>query len=587
MAQPAQPSLGELTGIGTAAHTIARIESAEERADAEHSRRKANELVRRAAKAWLRNDFPRTGQLALRATEADESHALAFHLLALALERMGHLHKSLVTFERAYALDPGEPELLLNLGLVAWKLGLFEQAAELFRRFIARRPESPLGHNNLGSVLYDLGRSEESLETLRQALFCMPGEAVLWNSIATVLAEVGRAEEGLIFYREAIALDPAYSRPWHNLGYALMHLGRMDEALAAYDEALARANDPSDAREGTHSRSVCLLGMGRLKEGFQAYEIRNDPKMRGYTHHMIEAPAWTGEALGGKRLLVIAEQGLGDEIMFANVLPDLLEAVGKDGHLQIAVAPRLVALFQRSFPRAEVGFYDDRIFSDANGSKELRFVPFANGENRPHFYTTMGTPLQHFRKHITDFPGAAYLTCDPVRAGEMRDRLVQLGAGPYVGICWRSMLKEVKRQKYFSALELWGPILKTPGITFVNVQYGDCRQELAAAEALHGVEIHSIEGLDLRSDLDGAAALSAALDLVISAPTAAAALAGSVGTETWFLTAGRTWPQLGTERYPWYRAAPVFSPAKFGDWASLMPQVAQALAQFAAKAKAA
>ena len=88
----------------------------------------------------------------------------------------------------------------------------------------------------------------------------------------------------------------------------------------------------------------------------------------------------------------------------------------------------------------------------------------------------------------------------------------------------------------------------------------------------YGVTIHQIEGLDLQDDIDGAAALSAALDLVLSAPTAAAATAASVGAEVWFLTAGRTWPQLGTDEYPWYARHRVLSPEKFGDWAALMPQ---------------
>ena len=94
----------------------------------------------------------------------------------------------------------------------------------------------------------------------------------------------------------------------------------------------------------------------------------------------------------------------------------------------------------------------------------------------------------------------------------------------------------------------------------------------------HGVDIKVIDGLDLKNDIDGAAALSAALDLVVSAPTAAAATAASVGTEVWFLTAGRTWPQLGTDEYPWYRKTNVFSPAKFGDWNELIPRVGEALA---------
>ncbi len=145
------------------------------------------------------------------------------------------------------------------------------------------------------------------------------------------------------------------------------------------------------------------------------------------------------------------------------------------------------------------------------------------------------------------------------------------------------MMLGAKRAKYYSALDAWGPILKVRGVTFVNLQYGDCADELARAAERHGVEIKVIDGLDLKNDIDGAAALSAALDLVVSAPTAAAATAASVGAEVWFLTAGRTWPQLGTDEYPWYRKSRVFSPEKFGDWNELIPRVGSALADFSGR----
>jgi hypothetical protein len=141
------------------------------------------------------------------------------------------------------------------------------------------------------------------------------------------------------------------------------------------------------------------------------------------------------------------------------------------------------------------------------------------------------------------------------------------------------MMLAAKRAKYYSALDMWEPILKIPGATFVSLQYGDAAEEIARVRENFGVEIHTLD-VDLKDDIDGAAALSAAVDLAISAPTAAAANAGAVGTEVWFLTAGRTWPQLGTDEYPWYRKTHVYSPAKFGDWASLIPQVAGDLALF-------
>ena len=182
-----------------------------------------------------------------------------------------------------------------------------------------------------------------------------------------------------------------------------------------------------------------------------------------------------------------------------------------------------------------------------------------------------------------DFPHQAFLTPDPARVDQFRKILSAGGPGPTVGICWRSMMMGAKRAKYYSALDMWGPILKTSGVRFVNLQYGNCTDELAHVHESHGVDIQTIDGLDLTNDIDGAAALSAAVDLVISAPTAAAATAASVGTEVWFLTAGRTWPQLGTDEYPWYRKGLVFSPKKFGDWNELIPSVAERLAAFASR----
>jgi hypothetical protein len=291
---------------------------------------------------------------------------------------------------------------------------------------------------------------------------------------------------------------------------------------------------------------------------------------------------WKGEDLEGKRILVVGEQGLGDEFMFANILPDLAAAVGETGKLEIAVDPRLIPLFQRSFPKAEVGRYEDRTLIDKDGNKSLRFIPFSIDKGEPDFWAPMGTPLHIFRRSLSDFPHKAFLVPDPERVADYAAQLAALGDGVKVGICWRSMMLGAKRAKYFSALDAWGPILKTRGVTFVNLQYGDCDDELARAAEMHGVNIHRIDGLDLKNDIDGAAALSAALDLVISAPTAAAATAASVGAEVWFATAGRTWPQLGTDEYPWYRKTTVFSPEKFGDWNDVIPRVGEALKAFAA-----
>ena len=493
---------------------------------------------------------------------------------------MGHQHKALVTYERAFELDPEDPELLINLGLTAWNLKLIEGAAKMFQLYIAACPDSPLGYNNLGGALGDMGRPDVAIDVLRDAINKMPNQAILWNSLATVLAEEGRAEESIVFYNEAARLEPDFARVYHNLGYAYQHLGQLETALNNYDRALEFAVDPTEKLESRHSRSICLIGAGKLDEGFREYEIRNSERFRSYFHHMIKAPRWNGEPVEGLKLLLVGEQGLGDEFMFANILPDIARDLGPDGKLQIAVDPRLVSLFQRSFPDAEVGAYDDRTLVDDNGSKALRLIPFASNGNEPDMWAPMGTALPVYRKQLSDFRHEAFLVPDPVRVAEYKAKLAKL-PGKKVGICWRSMMLEAKRAKYFSPIDGWAPVLKTEGVSFVNLQYGDCAEEIARAADQFGITIHQIEGLDLRNDIEGTAALSAALDLVLSAPTAAAATAASVGAKVWFLTAGRTWPQLGTEEYPWYADTCELSPENFGDWAALMPKVSAKLAAFA------
>ena len=573
-------SIDSLSGVDARLEALDRLEKLTEEAAAEIARHRSNLLLKRGIRAWRKGEIVRAGQWALKATEVDETNAKAFHVLAMALERMGHQHKALVTYERAFQLDPRDPELLINLGLTAWNLKMKESAAGLFKAYIDFCPHSPLGYNNLGSVLYDLGRPEAAIELLRHAIFSMPQEAILWNSLATVLAEDGRADESLVFYQEAVRLEPGFARGYHNLGYAYQHLGQLEEALANYDKALELAVDPTERMESRHSRSICLIGAGKIEEGFREYEIRNHERFRAYFHHLIKAPRWTGEPLEGLKLLLVGEQGLGDEFMFANILPDVQRDLGPDGKLQIAVDPRLVKLFQRSFPDAEVGSYEDRTLIDDNGNKPIRLVPFASNGNEPDMWAPMGSALPVYRKSLADFRHEAFLKPDPSRVAEFREKLSAL-PGKKVGVCWRSMMLEAKRAKYFSPIDGWAPLLKTPGISFVNLQYGNYAEELERARSDHGVTIHQIEGLDLRNDIDGTAALAAALDLVLSAPTAAAATAASVGAQVWFLTAGRTWPQLGTQEYPWYARTRVFSPERFADWSELMAIAGAELVKFA------
>jgi tetratricopeptide (TPR) repeat protein len=241
-------SMDTLSGADARLEALDKLEALVNEVVVEKRRYRSNIALRRAIQVWRKGDHAGAAKWALRATDEDPESAKAFHVLAMALERMGHLHKALVTYERAFELDPQDPELLINLGLTAWNLKLTEGAETLFRHYIAARPDSPLGYNNLGSVQCDLGQPDAAIETLRTAIERMPHETILWNALATVLAEEGRSEESLVFYEESIRLAPDFARAYHNLGYAHQHLGRLEDALDNYDKALALAVDPTEIR---------------------------------------------------------------------------------------------------------------------------------------------------------------------------------------------------------------------------------------------------------------------------------------------------------------------------------------------------
>ena len=256
--------------------------------------------------------------------------------------------------------------------------------------------------------------------------------------------------------------------------------------------------------------------------------------------------------------------------MFAGLLPEVLQALGPEGRLTLAVEPRLVSLFQRAFPQARVGGHS----TDKTEAHPVRRAP---GLAEPgDLWTPMGALLAPFRASLDAFPArTGWLAPDPARVARWRDWLASLPPGPKVGIVWKSLKLGGERRRAFAPFRAWAPVLAAPDAVFVSLQYGDASEEIAEA-ARAGVQIRSPPGLDLKDDLEEVAALCAALDLVIGFANAATQLAGAVGAPLWLLAPPATWTCLGTGRYPWHPQARVFHAPDF-DWEQGMAAVAAAL----------
>jgi hypothetical protein len=196
----------------------------------------------------------------------------------------------------------------------------------------------------------------------------------------------------------------------------------------------------------------------------------------------------------------------------------------------------------------------------------------------------MASLLRRFRRRLVDFPGseqarAGFLTPDPARVAHWRAALAAAPAGRKVGILWKSMKVESARVRYYSPFELWAPVLRTPSVTFVNIQYGDCDAEIAWARAHLGVDIWTPPGIDLKQHLDDIGALTSALDLTLGFANATSNIAAACGAPTWIISVPGAWTRLGTDRMPWYPQARVFAPARLGRWDETMAEVAAALVE--------
>ena len=333
---------------------LAKLEALQEEVDAALARRKSNSSCAARSRRGAAATSCAPASSRCEATNVDDTNAKAYHVLGMALERMGHLHKALVTYERAFQLDPDDPELLINLGLIAWNLKQTRRRGEDVQPL--HRPPAPTARS--ATTIWAASRATWARSKLRSRLCAPPSTACPTNrscGMRSPPCSPRRAAPRKAWSsttRRSVSM-PNFARLYHNLGYAYAHLGMLDEALAAYDKALEIARRSGRAPGNRAFARICLIGMGRLEEGFARYEVRNNPRFRAYVHHMIKAPQWKGEALAGKRILVVGEQGLGDEFMFANILPDLQRAVGENGKLRSPSIRDWSTLFQRSFPKAE------------------------------------------------------------------------------------------------------------------------------------------------------------------------------------------------------------------------------------------
>jgi len=497
-----------------------------------------------------------------RAIAAAPDFAEAHNNLAVALAGIGRVEDAERHFRTALGLRPGYADARANLGDLMLRLGDLARAKAELRAAIDIAPDHLQARLLMADALMRQGALEAALDEAQIALSVAPESARAHNCYGMICQQSGGLHRGLAHLDHALALDPGLADAHGNRAIALTALGRLDEAEGAARRAVELA--PEFAVHHLNLALILLL-RGKLEEGFAEYRWRFRTGLPWLEPRRFDQAAWHGEPLDGKAVLAWGEQGVGEEIMFASLLPRLADAARR---VVVECDPRLVPLFRRSFADLSV-VARATLAAPAARDAEIE-VQLAAGD----------LPAA-LRFGAGDDPApAAYLVADPGQLAAAKRRLADLGPGLKVGIAWRSVGANMpfSRSKS-SSLACWQAVLRTAGAVFVNLQHGDCARELAQARDRFGVQIHDDPSVDQRADLDAFAAQVAALDLVVTTSNTTAHMAGALGQEVWVVlphVADWRWQHRRSDSL-WYPRASLIRQPQPGDWAGALAEVARRL----------
>ena len=481
------------------------------------------------------------------------------------LQAQGKLEEAVASYERALALNPDMAELHCNLGNALQAQGKVAEAEASYERALALNPDYADAFYNLGNLRQAQNSLDCSLGKLDQAAACYERALALKPELTEAHYNLGNTRQALgdleaagACFERALALRPEYAEAHYNLACVLQGLGRLDEALEWYRKAVELKPDYGQALFG---QALAELLHGDFDPGWRNYESRwrspdHDTPMRAYSQ-----PLWTGEKLSEGRLLLWGEQGVGDEIQFAGLIPDALRTGNR---IMLDYDPRLQPLFARSFAEIEV--------VSGCGSAEAEITAHLPTGSLPGLFRPTESAFA-----ATTSP---YLKADPVETERFRARYND--GRRLIGLAWQTSNKQTGRKRSIDFAQL-APLFAHPGIRWISLQYGDfdsLEQQAAAHATIPDAPILIDRIVDQFADMDLFAAQVAAMDLVITIDNSTAHLAGALGIPVWLLlpfAADWRWLENRPDS-PWYPALRHFRQPKAGDWQSVLESVGNALA---------
>jgi tetratricopeptide (TPR) repeat protein len=529
--------------------------------------------------------FTEALRLIARALQINPGSADAHSNYGLSLAALKRDVEAITSFDRALGVDPNHLDGLFNRGNSAVALARFKDAVASYDQVLSLKPDHIVALNNRGHALLKQGRFKDSLANFSRALALKPdyfdalanqGDAMQYlgryaeasesykaalainpNDIATlcnravVLVCLKKHIEALESYDKALSIDSNSSQRWNNRANVLVALNRHAEAITDYEKALAIQPDNAEAH---FNMSLSLLTLGDFPRGWKEYEWRWKIDRWAHLQRELLQPKWLGDrSLEGKTILLHSEQGLGDTIQFSRYVSALAE---KGARVILEVQPPLKAVLSSITGLSGIVSLGEPL-PKFDLHCPLISLPFA-------LRTEISTiPVANLNVHVSDQHRRKWNR----RLGKSKIRRV--------GLAWAG--SRVHKNDANRSINLNYLLeLADKRIQLVSLQK-DVQDSDAAVLRKNARIVHVGEELD---DFTDTAAVINSLDLIISADTSVAHLAGAMGKLTWILLP--FWPDfrwmLDREDSPWYPTARLFRQSDLGDWDGVFRRVKRELA---------
>jgi tetratricopeptide (TPR) repeat protein/ADP-heptose:LPS heptosyltransferase len=501
-------------------------------------------LIEKALQSISENQFNTASLYLTQALKIDLNHSETARLLGVCCYFTNQHEAALEHFDRAIRLDGRNSNAYNNKATLLSENGLYDIAIQNFTKAIELDKNNYEIRNNLGNTLQDLKRYDEAIACFEKAIALKPNYAEAYSNLGNALQDLKRYDEAIACFEKAIALKPNYAEAYSSLG-KLQH-ECSNQVLAKEFFHLAINKNPNYS-EG-HLNLACLLFEEfDFKNGWDEYEWRIRIKENRRHFFRSTKPLWDGIDKAS-RLLVVGEQGIGDQILHGSILKEFKNSTQK---IIVALDKKIIPIFSRSFPK--FSFIDkNELISDDQYDE----------------YILLGSLGKYFRQDLNKFTlNRSFLVPNENIKEQIKNYLGQ--KSNFIGLSWKSINAKVGSNKSIDLEDLL-PIFQLKNTSFINLQYGNTAAEIKSFKESYGIHLHTFDSINLYDDIESLAALIDSCSLIVTASNTTAHLSGALGKDTLLLlpyAVGKFWYWHALNNQSiWYPSVKIFQQKVDGDW---------------------